>query len=145
MSNDGRYANLIDDGHGKISNIEGERAGGFTRSQPHQYYVADVPCFMGSDCIEGFLEWVADVEEIFDTISNSEDKMVKIVVSRLRGDVAFWWDEMLKSMKQQGKNPIASWNRMKRLLVEKFFPFEYDIYLSRNGYKIDQPKFMASE
>ncbi|CAL2225157.1 unnamed protein product [Prunus armeniaca] len=92
MSGDGRYTNLIDDDREEISNIEGERAGGFARSQPHQSYVADVPCFMGSDCIEGFLEWVAGVEEIFDTIAISEEKMVKIVVSRLRGDVASWWD-----------------------------------------------------
>ena len=52
---------------------------------------------------------------------------------------------MRKSMKQQGKNPIASWRRMKRLLVKKFFPFEYDIYLSMNGYNIDQPKIMTSQ
>ncbi|KAI5332412.1 hypothetical protein L3X38_022541 [Prunus dulcis] len=65
MSSDGRYTNLIEDGRGEISNIEGEHTGGFARSQP---YVADVPCFMGSDCIKWFLEWVADVQEIFDTI-----------------------------------------------------------------------------
>ena len=81
MSGDGRYSNLIDNSRGKISNIEGEHAGGFAWSQPHQSYVANVPCFMGSDCIEGFLEWVADVEEIFDTIAISEEKMVKIVMS----------------------------------------------------------------
>ncbi|KAL6272771.1 hypothetical protein ACE6H2_023463 [Prunus campanulata] len=29
MSGNGRYANLINDGRGEISNIKGERAGGF--------------------------------------------------------------------------------------------------------------------
>ena len=80
MSGDGRYANLIDNGRGEISNIEGEHAGGFARSQPHPSYVANVPCFMGSDCTEGFLKRVADVEEIFDTIAILEEMMVKIVV-----------------------------------------------------------------
>ncbi|KAI5335829.1 hypothetical protein L3X38_025963 [Prunus dulcis] len=85
MNDNGRYAYLIDDGCGEISNIEGERAGGFARSQPHQSYVANVPCFMGSDSI---VEWVANIEEIFDTIMILEEKMVKIVVYCLRGDVA---------------------------------------------------------
>ncbi|KAL6275635.1 hypothetical protein ACE6H2_019236 [Prunus campanulata] len=74
---------------GKISNIEGERASRFARNQPHQSYFVDVPYCMGNDCIEWFLELVADVEEIFDTIAISEKHMVKIVVHHLRGDVTF--------------------------------------------------------
>lgn len=29
--------------------------------------------------------------------------------------------------------------------MKKFFHFEYDIYLLRNGYKIDQPNIMVSQ
>ncbi|KAI5313204.1 hypothetical protein L3X38_042378 [Prunus dulcis] len=53
----------------------------------------DVPVilyFIGSDCIEGFLQWVADVEEIFDSIGIPEEKMVKIVASPLEDDVDSW-------------------------------------------------------
>ncbi|KAL6284929.1 hypothetical protein ACE6H2_015858 [Prunus campanulata] len=108
-----------------------------------EFDVAVVPYFMGSDCIEVFPQWVVDVDKIFDSIAILEDKIVKIVASHLEDDVAYWWDLMRKSRKQQGKNPISSWRWMKRLLVKKLFPFEYDIYLLRNGYKIAQPNIMV--
>ncbi|CAL2265242.1 unnamed protein product [Prunus armeniaca] len=51
---------------------------------------------------------------------------------------------MRKPRKKKG-NPISSWHWMKRLFVKKFFHFEYDIYLLRNGYKIALPNIMVSQ
>ncbi|CAL2267001.1 unnamed protein product [Prunus armeniaca] len=59
-----------------------------------EFDVVVVPYFMGSDCIEGFLQWVADVEEIFDSIAIPEENMMKIVASCLEDEVASWWDHM---------------------------------------------------
>lgn len=39
----------------------------------NEFDVAVVPYFMGIDCIEGFLQWVADVEEIFNSIMIPEE------------------------------------------------------------------------
>ncbi|CAL9020383.1 unnamed protein product [Prunus brigantina] len=66
-----------------------------------EFDVAVVPYFMGSDCIDGFLQWIANVEEIFDSIAIPEEKMVKIVVSHLEDNVASWWDQLRHSRKQQ--------------------------------------------
>ncbi|CAL2259356.1 unnamed protein product [Prunus armeniaca] len=50
-------------------------------------------------------------EKIFDSIVIPEEKMVKIVASRLEDEVASWWDQLRQSRKQQGMvtrllNPI---------------------------------------
>ncbi|KAI5312406.1 hypothetical protein L3X38_041579 [Prunus dulcis] len=44
-----------------------------------EFDVAVVPYFMGSDCIDGFLQWIADVDEIFDSIAIPEEKLVKML------------------------------------------------------------------
>ncbi|CAL8173999.1 unnamed protein product [Prunus armeniaca] len=77
-----------------------------------EFDVAVVPYFKGSDCIDGFLQWIVGVEEISDSIAIPEEKMVKIVASHLEDDVDPWWDQLRHSRKQQEMvtrllNPIS--------------------------------------
>ena len=36
-----------------------------------------------------------------------------------------WWEDIQINRKQQGKYPICSWQRMKRVLIESWFPNDY--------------------
>ncbi|KAI5336089.1 hypothetical protein L3X38_026223 [Prunus dulcis] len=78
-----------------------------------EFDVAVVLYFRGSDCIEGFLQWIVDVDKIFDSIAILEDKMVKIVSSHLEDDVASWEKETAKK-KEESFEP--------NILVGKFAP-----------------------
>ncbi|TQE12689.1 hypothetical protein C1H46_001709 [Malus baccata] len=109
---------------------------GIAPSQSHIVDVEDIPIFFGSDCIEGFLLLVDDVEKLFKTQLISEREMVKMVASCLDGDVGLWYDHMQESRRQQGKSPIQTWRWLKRLIVKRFFSDLYELYLEKTGQPI---------
>jgi hypothetical protein len=54
-----------------------------------------------------------------------EDKKVKHVVTRLKGQIVMWWDKMQADRRSKGKQNIKSWNRMVSKLKVKFIPKDY--------------------
>ena len=53
--------------------------------------MVDIPFFSGNLNIEGFMDWVADIDRFFYYIDVTEEKLVKLVACKLKGGVPGWW------------------------------------------------------
>ncbi|GKV33735.1 hypothetical protein SLEP1_g42199 [Rubroshorea leprosula] len=60
----------------------------------------DLPTFDGSLDIEGFLDWLSEVDRFFDYMDTPKEKKVKLVAYRLKGGVALWWDKVIRSVSE---------------------------------------------
>ena len=75
---------------------------------------------------EEFLDWLIDVDRLFDVMSVHESKQVKMVAIKLRSVASIWWDKLVMQRQRQGKRPIRTWRRMKQWMLERFLPLDYE-------------------
>jgi hypothetical protein len=54
----------------------------------------DVPMYEGNLVVEELLDWIRSMDNYFDYEDVDEGRKVRHVVTRLKGHVALWWDEM---------------------------------------------------
>ncbi|XP_062173564.1 uncharacterized protein LOC133879029 [Alnus glutinosa] len=91
------------------------------REESHEYRMKiDLPSFNGHLQIEDFLDWVMEVERFYDYMSIHEDHKVKLVAYKFKGGASTWWEKLQISRGRQGKGPVTSWLKMKRLLKARF-------------------------
>ena len=74
---------------------------------------------------EEFLDWLLNVEEIFDFKEVPEHRRVKLVATRLRGRAMAWWQQTKLTRERMGKSKIVSWEKMKKLMKATFLPYNY--------------------
>jgi hypothetical protein len=63
----------------------------------------DIPVYEGNLDAEELLDWIRALDTYFDYEYVEEDKKVKHVVTRLKGHVALWWDELQADRHCKGK------------------------------------------
>ena len=71
------------------------------------------------------------MENYFNYEDVEEEKKVRHVVSRLKGNATLWWDELQDDRRSKGKQKIKSWDRMLSKLKVKFIPKDCRISLFR--------------
>jgi hypothetical protein len=54
----------------------------------------DIPMYQGNLDIEEMLDWFRALDKYFDYEDIEEDKKVKHVVTRLKGNATLWWDKL---------------------------------------------------
>ncbi|XP_065882211.1 uncharacterized protein [Euphorbia lathyris] len=84
-----------------------------------------MPTFRGASDPEAYLDWVRKVETIFDIHEYSEEKKVKLVVSELTEYAAVWWDQLKRTRKRDGDEPIRTWGELKKVMKKRFVPAHY--------------------
>ncbi|GJZ52625.1 putative nucleotidyltransferase, ribonuclease H [Tanacetum coccineum] len=89
----------------------------------------DLSFFNGNLNIKDFLDWIAEVERFFEFVDIPENKQVKLVAYRLKGWASSWWEQVQNQRKRVGKQPTRSWPKMKRMLMGRFLPLDYDQFL----------------
>ena len=83
----------------------------------------------GNLSVEGFIDWIGELERYFDYDNVEEDKKVKLVVTRLKGHAALWWDNIQAERKKKNKIVIKRWDRMVAKMRGKFLPKDYQLGL----------------
>ncbi|CAL2280662.1 unnamed protein product [Prunus armeniaca] len=86
---------------------------------------------------EEFMDWLNNVERIFDYKDVAEDRRVKLVAIKLKKHASIWWEHLNKQRVWEGKRRIESWEKMRRELKKKFIPENYrqDCFLKFHNFK----------
>jgi hypothetical protein len=98
----------------------------------------DVPVYKGNLDVEELLDWIRALDTYFDYEDIEEDKKVRHDITRLKGHVALWWDELQADRRCQGKHKIKKWDRMISKMKAKFIPRDYQISLFRRMQNLRQ-------
>ncbi|XP_021991183.1 uncharacterized protein LOC110887935 [Helianthus annuus] len=99
----------------------GERGGGNRRWDSG--IRVDIPEFDGTSLNpEGFIDWLATVEEVFEYKEVSENKRVALIATRLRGRASAWWQQLKLTRNRLRKSRIVTWTKMKKCLPSNFLP-----------------------
>ena len=75
-----------------------------------------------------YIDWLLDLEEYFNFWKICDKEKVWLAFNKLDDEAEEWWEDIQIDIKQQGKHPIHSWQRMKRVLINTWFPNDYYIY-----------------
>ncbi|XP_020961117.1 LOW QUALITY PROTEIN: uncharacterized protein LOC107646376 [Arachis ipaensis] len=84
-----------------------------------------IPPFKGRNDPEVYFEWERKVERIFACHNYSEAKKVHLAAVAFSDYALLWWDELVKTRRQNDDHPIESWDLMKRLMKKRFVPSYY--------------------
>ncbi|XP_045792157.1 uncharacterized protein LOC123886936 [Trifolium pratense] len=68
-----------------------------------------------------------------------------MVAIRLKSTAAVWLDRLVVQRKRQKKRPIRTWRKMKRLMLERFLPEDYEQILYKMYIECVQGKRLVSE
>jgi hypothetical protein len=68
----------------------------------------EVPMYEGNLDAEELLDWIRSMEKYFDYEDVDGEKRVRHVVTRLKGDVTLWWDELQAERRSRGKHKIKN-------------------------------------
>lgn len=74
---------------------------------------------------EGFIDWLNDVERIFDFKEVPDHAKVKLVAIKLKGRASVWWEQLRRSRDRQGNAKITDWEKMKKKMKGHFVSFGY--------------------
>nr|GFA89846.1 hypothetical protein [Tanacetum cinerariifolium] len=75
--------------------------------------------------LEGFIDWLVVVKEVFEFKEVPENKRVLLIATKLRGRASAWWQQLKLTHKRIRKPRVASWRKIKKLMRENFIPHNY--------------------
>lgn len=71
-------------------------------------------------------------------MNTPEHKKVRLVALRLKIGASAWWAQLEVNRQSFGKRPIRTWEKMERLMKERFFPPNYEQILHNQYQKCKQ-------
>ncbi|RDY08977.1 hypothetical protein CR513_06731, partial [Mucuna pruriens] len=80
------------------------------------------PMFRGGYDPDGAVDWIFEVEKIFQAMECPLVQKVTLAAFMLSGDAGFWWQSTLQRMIAEGTQ--VNWDNFKRLFLEKYFPHD---------------------
>jgi hypothetical protein len=105
----------------------------------------DIPLYEDNLDIEDLLYWFRSLDKYFDYEDIEEDKKLKHVVTRIKGNATLWWDELHADRHCKGKQRIKSWEKMVDKMKAKFIPRYYQINLFRRMHNLRQKGMTVKE
>ncbi|KAE8672957.1 putative Quercetin 3-O-methyltransferase 1 [Hibiscus syriacus] len=81
--------------------------------------------FSGTLQAEGFVDWINEVEHIFEYKEVPDRVKVKLIAIKLKGRASAWWEQLRRSRERQGKAKIIDWENMKKKMKGHFLLFGY--------------------
>jgi hypothetical protein len=86
---------------------------------------------------DDFIDWLQTVERVFDLREIPDAIKVKLVSIKLKKYASLWWEHLKKQRCREGKRPVTTWDKMKRLMRKQFLPINHkqDSYLEFHNLK----------
>lgn len=76
---------------------------------------------------------------------NTLDNKMKILVTRLKGHVALWWEHLQIDRQMSEKENIRTWLKMVNKVKNNFLPTNYQVSLLRNMKNLRQGEMNMKE
>ena len=77
-------------------------------------FQVELPEFFGTLQAEGFIDWLHELECIFDYKEVHDQVKLKLVAIKLKGRASTWWEQLRRSRNRQGKSKIIDWEKMEK-------------------------------
>jgi len=84
-----------------------------------------IPGFEGNLQPDDFLDWLQNVEHVFEYKEVPEEQKVKIIAAKLKKQALIWWENLKRKHKCEGKSKIKTWEKMRQKLIRKYLPLCY--------------------
>ncbi|CAA7058339.1 unnamed protein product [Microthlaspi erraticum] len=115
-----------DDDHRRVHHTDHFGRGADRDNRWENGFKVDIPEFHGGIRGDDLLAWIISVEEVLDFKQVLDNRRVPLVAMRFRGHAASWWNQLKSTRTRTGKEPIQSWERLKKHLRKTFLPHNYD-------------------
>ncbi|KAK9749900.1 hypothetical protein RND81_02G159000 [Saponaria officinalis] len=91
----------------------------------------DIPEFNGDRDAEKFLDWIRQIERIFEYKDYDEHKKFKVATLKLTKYASLWYENMKRQRRRDRKPKVETWEKLKKHLTKRFLPrdYEHDNYL----------------
>ena len=89
----------------------------------------EVPTYQGGLDAKELLDWINEMDKLFDYDEIDDEKKVKFAVTRLNGHASLWWNGVQTEKRNKGKFPIKNQHKMVAKLRGKFLPKYFQISL----------------
>ena len=89
-----------------------------------------IASFIGYFLKEDFLDWLLDLEDLFDFENIYYERKVGLILYKLSKYALCWWERVQSDRIWQGKDKIHSWPRMKKMFAIKFYLLDCEEILS---------------
>ncbi|XP_074278064.1 uncharacterized protein LOC141601669 [Silene latifolia] len=86
----------------------------------------DIPKFDGDLDAEKFLDWIRQAERILDYKDYDESNQFKFATFKLTKYVSLWYENLKKQRKRDRKPKIETWEKLKKHLMKRFMPRDYE-------------------
>ena len=63
-------------------------------TRAHSKLAIEVNPYDGKLDINVGLDWIYDIEKLFDYENNLDNRKVKIIVTKLKGHASLWWEQL---------------------------------------------------
>jgi hypothetical protein len=105
----------------------------------------DITMYEGKLDVEELLDWFRALDKYFDYEDIEEDRKLKHVVTRLKGNATLWWDELHANRCCKCNKRIKRWDRMVEKMKAKFIARDYTINLFRRIQNLRQKGMTVKE
>ena len=84
-----------------------------------------MPHFYGKDNVEVFLDWIAKVEQLFESHVMEEERGVSLATLSFQGHALNWWTSLVLQRRRKGLHDIEYWNDLKEAFHARHVPSYY--------------------
>ncbi|XP_074299913.1 uncharacterized protein LOC141631093 [Silene latifolia] len=100
----------------------------------------EIPEFSGSLNPDDLLEWIRDIEKIFEYKGYTDVKAFKFAVLKLKGYASLWYDNLKHQRIKEKKEPLSSWSKLKKKMLSKFVTKDYtqDLFIKLSKLRQDE-------
>ena len=85
------------------------------------------------------------MEKLFEYEKISNNRKVKISITRLKGHASLWWEHLQTNIQRRGKEKIKTWPKMVNKVKKKFLPANYQVSLLRKMQNLKQKDMIVKE
>ena len=97
----------------------------FRNNHEDRSFKLELPEFYGSSDPEVFYDWVRRLESIFQYKDYDDVKSCKMATLKLTKLAGLWFDNLKAKRRREGKEKIASWEKLKKKMEQRWVPREY--------------------